>query len=483
MERLLQLFNLWHGSQPDDIQPLGANGSNRRYARLTANGNSCIGAINDDVRENEAFFAHAAHLTDSGINVPQVYAISPDRTAYLQQDLGDTTLYAHLFTRRRQGGGFDTQMMTLYRRVLADLRRIHLSAPTANFSVGYPSADFDRQAMLWDLNYYKYSFLKPAHISFDEARLEADFEAFISLLLQADCSCFMYRDFQSRNIMLIEQDDGLVPYYIDFQGARRGAAQYDVASLLYSAKSDIPEPIRLDLLRHYASLTPDPSLFLAHFWPYVYLRIMQAFGAYGFRGLCEHKDYFIKSIPLATNNLRRLVEQHPLPIHLPELQSVWAQTVERFAVAQTEGRTPTSAIAPQMLVVDVTSFSYKKGLPDDPSGNGGGFVFDCRALPNPGRIDQYKPYTGLDASVISYLAQQPPVEEFLKHVQAIVSQSVEKYIERGFSHLSVAFGCTGGQHRSVYCAEQTAQWLAQTYNICVNVNHREQGVGRTIHAL
>ena len=336
-----------------------------------------------------------------------------------------------------------------------------------DFSVAYPRSDFDRQSILWDLNYFKYHFLKLTHTSFDEQLLEDDFTILSDFLLQADGRYFLYRDFQSRNIMI--KDDKL--YYIDYQGGRRGAAQYDVASLLYSAKSDLPEAIRLELLNHYLDVRglkgEERQRWLGHFWGYVLVRILQALGAYGYRGLFERKDYFLQSIPLALNNLRHLLQNHPLPIPLPEINRIC-----RDAAAPENLSTPN--FQHSTLTVTVLSFSFKKGLPDDPSGNGGGFIFDCRALPNPGRYPEYKAYTGKDRPVIEFLKKEPAVDLFLDHVKSIVGQSVEKYQERNFSNLQVSFGCTGGQHRSVYCAERLAAWLSQTYTCNVDLRHREQ---------
>ena len=259
--------------------------------------------------------------------------------------------------------------------------------------------------------------------------------------------------------------DGL--FYIDYQGGRRGAAQYDVASILYSAKSDLPEAVRQELLRHYLSVSHVPD-FMQYFWGYVLVRIMQAMGAYGYRGYYERKPYFLQSIPLAINNLRNIVENHPLPIHLPELERVWKRIADKQSIV-----VPKADSAGE-LTVTVSSFSYKKGLPDDPSGNGGGFIFDCRALPNPGRYPEYNTYTGKDRPVVEFLQREPAVDQFLSHAEGLVAQSVEKYMERNFTNLSVAFGCTGGQHRSVYCAEQLAQWLTRQYSCRVVVKHREQ---------
>ena len=511
MEQLKALFHKWAGEPCTQCLALGANGSSRRYFRMVGDTRRCIGAIASDVRENEAFFAYSRHLHARGIRVPELYAVHDDRRRYLQQDLGDLSLYGLLYEKKQKGGGFDAEMLALYRQALADLHDIQVAGRDMDFSVAYPRPAFDSRSILWDLNYFKYNYLKLQHIPFDEDRLEDDFQHFVGRLLSADTNYFLYRDFNPRNIMVVDnsklkienslthnnnsQFSILLPasqalstaekksnpaknsqlFYIDYQGGRRGAAQYDVASLLFSAKSDLPQALRNELLQHYVSLHGDAH-FMDHFWHYVLLRILQTLGAYGYRGLFERKPYFIESIPLAHNNLRRLVEDHPdLLADLPELQSI----VHRLGAMTPNSNPQPPTSNPQtddsQLTVSVMSFSFKQGLPDDPSGNGGGHIFDCRALPNPGRYPEYKAYTGKDAPVIEFLRDKQPVAIFLDHALAIVSQSVDKYLERHFSHLSVSFGCTGGQHRSVYCAEQLAAALRSRYpDVNVLLHHREQ---------
>lgn len=505
MEQLKALFRQWAGEPCTQCLALGANGSSRRYYRLVGDTHRCIGAIASDVRENEAFFAYSRHLLARGIRVPELYAVADDRIHYLQQDLGDQTLYGLLYEKKQKGGGFDAQMLALYRQALADLHDIQVAGRDMDFSIAYPRPAFDTRSILWDLNYFKYNYLKLQHIPFDENRLEDDFQHLADTLLSADTNYFLYRDFNPRNIMVAESEkceainekhdtrsekctlntshlslhtSHFTPpalYYIDYQGGRRGAAQYDVASLLFSAKSDLPQAIRNDLLQHYVALHGDPH-FMDHFWHYVLLRILQTLGAYGYRGLFERKPYFIESIPLAHNNLRHLVEDHPdLLADLPELQSIVHRLGAMTPTANPQPPTSNPQTNDTPLTVTVMSFSFKQGLPDDPSGNGGGHIFDCRALPNPGRYPEYKAYTGKDAPVIEFLRDKQPVAIFLDHALGIVSQSVDKYLERHFTHLSVSFGCTGGQHRSVYCAEQLAKTLRNRYpDVNVLLHHREQ---------
>lgn len=477
-DRLVQLFAGWAGEPCAEVLALsGESASSRRYFRLRGATRCCVGTVATDLRENEAFFSFGSHLHSKGLPVPEIYAVDADRRHYLQEDLGDTSLYTILLDKRRAGRGFDADMHALYSRALADLDAIQKGGRDADFAVGFPRPAFDRRAILWDLNYFKYHFLKLADIPFDEDRLQDDFERFTDSLLEADCTYFMYRDFNPRNIMVTEQAGEPQLRYIDFQGGRRGAAQYDVASLLYSAKSDLPEAVRTDLLKGYVAMHGDPR-FMERFWHYVLVRILQTLGAYGFRGLYQRKPYFVQSIPLGLGNLRRLAEDHREVLEpYAELTAV-VEAMSALAPARwgATGSGPADeAVGSATLTVTVQSFSYKRGLPEDPTGNGGGHIFDCRALPNPGRYEQYRAYTGKDRPVIEFLEREPAVDTFLDHACAIVGQSVDKYLERRFTHLSVAFGCTGGQHRSVYCAERMAQWLRAQYpQVTVDVVHRER---------
>lgn len=477
-DRLVQLFAGWAGEPCAEVLALsGESASSRRYFRLRGATRCCVGTVATDLRENEAFFSFGSHLHSKGLPVPEIYAVDADRRHYLQEDLGDRSLYTILLDKRRAGRGFDADMHALYSRALADLDAIQKGGRDADFAVGFPRPAFDRRAILWDLNYFKYHFLKLADIPFDEDRLQDDFERFTDSLLEADCTYFMYRDFNPRNIMVTEQAGEPQLRYIDFQGGRRGAAQYDVASLLYSAKSDLPEAVRTDLLKGYVAMHGDPR-FMERFWHYVLVRILQTLGAYGFRGLYQRKPYFMQSIPLGLGNLRRLAEDHREVLEpYAELTAV-VEAMSALAPARwgATGSGPADeAVGSATLTVTVQSFSYKRGLPEDPTGNGGGHIFDCRALPNPGRYEQYRAYTGKDRPVIEFLEREPAVDTFLDHARAIVGQSVDKYLERRFTHLSVAFGCTGGQHRSVYCAERMAQWLRAQYpQVTVDVVHRER---------
>ncbi len=400
--------------------------------------------------------------------VPEVYAVSSDTKKYLLEDLGDVTLFDFL-SQTREANAFPETLISAYENVLRELPKMQvLAGKDLDYSVCYPRPAFDKQSMMWDLNYFKYYFLKLAQVPFDEQALEDDFQAFSDYLLSAASDFFLYRDFQSRNVML---KNGQV-YFIDYQGGRRGALQYDLASLLYDGKADIPQDVRVRLFHFYFEelkkyLPVDENEFTAYFRGFVLIRIMQAMGAYGFRGFYEKKEHFLKSIPFALKNLEFLLADLKLPVQLPELVKVLGQLVHS-PVLREIGQEKKN------LTVRITSFSYKKGIPEDPSGNGGGFVFDCRALNNPGRYPEYQNLTGKDTEVIRFIENSGDTEVFLNAAKTLVSQSVKTYIERGFTHLTVSFGCTGGQHRSVYSAEKMAVFLRNNFPVNVVVFHREQ---------
>jgi hypothetical protein len=349
-----------------------------------------------------------------------------------------------------------------------------------NYNVCYPRASFDRQSIAWDLNYFKYYFLRLAGISFNEQSLEDDFEHLTTFSLSADHDYFMYRDFQSRNVML---RDGQ-PFFLDYQGGRKGALQYDVASLLYDAKADLPPQLRQQLLDHYLDrlaefIELDREVFMHHYYAYVYIRLMQALGAYGFRGFYERKSHFLQSVPYALKNLRWLLHNVSLPVALPTLMDAFkgmlaSEKLESIGLSTETGKLSQAAVATENLVVRIFSFSFHRdGAPKDPSGNGGGFVFDGRSLPNPGREERFKALTGKDVPVIEYLEQQPRVRQFFSSVKSLIDDSISEYQRRGFKNLMVSFGCTGGQHRSVYLAEQLAKHLRERSGLEVVVHHRE----------
>jgi aminoglycoside/choline kinase family phosphotransferase len=465
---IIQLFENHFNEKADSVEMLPGSGSYREYCRLINANRTVVGAFNSDIKENTAFLSFTSHFIKNGIPVPKVYAVSSDLKKYLLEDLGDTTLFDFLSSTREKEG-FSENIISEYKKVLKELPKIQIVAgKNLDYSVCYPRAAFDKTSMMWDLNYFKYYFLKLAKIQFDEQALEDDFQLFTDYLLSADSDYFLYRDFQSRNVML--KDDKV--YFIDYQGGRRGALQYDLASLLYDGKADIPESIRQQLFDLYVAelkkyIPVNDADFAAYFKGFVLIRIMQAMGAYGFRGFYEKKEHFLKSIPYALKNLEFLLKSVKLPIELPELFSVLNQLIHSEVLKEI-GQTKSN------LTITITSFSYKNGYPADPSGNGGGHVFDCRAINNPGRYPEYKTLTGKDLEVQEFLEQKSEIGIFLNAAKLIVDQSVKTYLERKFSHLSVSFGCTGGQHRSVYSAEKIAEHLKNNFPVNVVLNHREQ---------
>ena len=470
MELLKRLFERHFNSPVERVQRLQGelSGSGRRIIRLSSEKISAIGILYDVREENVAFLEFSRHFRRHGLPVPEIYAEDLSHGAYLEEDLGNTTLFEFL-SDHRDGASIAPEATAAYRKVVAVLPRFQVEAGRdLNYKVCYPRASFDRQSIAWDLNYFKYYFLRLAGIPFNEQALEHDFGRLTKLLLSASRDYFLYRDFQSRNIML---RDGQ-PFFLDYQGGRKGALQYDIASLLYDAKADLPPDLRQQLLDHYLDslagfLDLDRTVFMQYYYAYVYVRIMQALGAYGFRGFYERKEHFLQSVPYALINLRWLLHNVELPIALPALMEAFKSMV---ASDKLQGLTS----EPEKLTVRVFSFSFHRGLPQDETGNGGGFVFDGRSLPNPGREESFKTLTGKDAEVIDYLNRQESVHQFLASVMWLVDASVSTYQRRGFKHLMVSFGCTGGQHRSVYLAEQLAKHLRDKDGVEVVVRHREQ---------
>ena len=466
---LQRLFDRHFHSPVEQTLPLQGQlgGSGRRIIRLTGGKARAIGILHDVREENAAFLEFSRHFRRYGLPVPEIYGEDLQHGAYLEQDLGNTTLFEFL-SANRSGDSIAPLAIEAYRKVVSILPSFQVEAGRdLNYKVCYPRGSFDRQSIAWDLNYFKYYFLRLAGIPFNEQALEDDFSRLTKFLLSAPHDYFLYRDFQSRNIMLVEGS----PFFVDYQGGRKGALQYDIASLLYDAKADLPPELRQNLLDHYLDqlggyLTLDRSLFMQHYYAYVYVRIMQALGAYGFRGFYERKAHFLQSVPFALKNVRWLLHNITLPIALPTL-------LEAFHSMLRSEKLQNLASDAENLTVRIFSFSFHRGWPKDESGNGGGFVFDGRSLPNPGREERFKALTGRDAPVIDYLNQQESVHQFLAGVFSLVEASVAEYQRRGFKHLMVSFGCTGGQHRSVYLAEQLAKRLRSRASLEVVVRHRE----------
>jgi aminoglycoside/choline kinase family phosphotransferase len=469
MDVLKNLFEQHFHAPVEQVQPLQGQlgGSGRKIIRLSAGKISAVGILYDVRGENAAFLEFSRHFRKHGLPVPEIYAQDLDQGAYLEEDLGDTSLFEFLSTHRA-GDRIDLSVVEAYKKVIATLPRFQIEAGSdLNYKVCYPRGSFDRQSIAWDLNYFKYYFLRLAGIPFSEQALEDDFSRLTKFLLGAGRDYFLYRDFQSRNIMLRQGR----PFFLDYQGGRKGALQYDVASLLYDAKADLPPELRQQLLDHYLDTLAGfvdlkRDAFMHHYYAYVYIRIMQALGAYGFRGFYERKVHFLQSVPYALKNLRWLLHNVTLPIALPTLSGAFHSML---ASEKLQGL----ASDADNLVVRIFSFSFHRGLPKDESGNGGGFIFDGRSLPNPGREERFKMLTGRDAPVIDYLNQQESVHQFLASVMSLVDASVSNYQRRGFKNLMVSFGCTGGQHRSVYLAEQVAKRLQERNGVEVVLRHRE----------
>jgi len=456
-DAIIALYNQTMGHPPEVVTRLVPDGSQRQYYRLTAPGaRSVVAAHGPDAEENRAFLAYSRALRSAGLPVPEIYAADESLGIWLGEDLGDTTLFAALSAARAADTAeFPAAILPVYERVVAELPRFQfLGAKAVDFSYAYPRAAFDEQSMHWDLNYFKYHFLKLAHVPFNEQRLENDFDKLVGFLLSTDTDYFLYRDFQSRNIMVRDGE----PWFLDYQGGRRGAAQYDLASLLYDAKADLPESVRAHLLARYLDAFEAQGgkrdRFLAQYPGYILIRIMQAMGAYGYRGFYERKPRFLESVPYAARNVARLLDAG-LPVALPELEAVFRRIVEAWATR--EG--PLSS--PPGLHVHVCSFSYRDGMPAGDPEHGGGFVFDCRSLSNPGRRPELSVRIGTEPEIVKFLEAMPETETFWRHVLPLIESHIENFLERNFSAFHVAFGCTGGQHRSVYFAERLARHLRE----------------------
>ncbi len=467
MEVLERLFGQHFKKPVEQVKPLQGQlgGSGRAIVRLSGGGKTAIGVVYPVREENIAFIEFSRHFRRHGLPVPEIYAEDLNENAYIEEDFGDTTLFEFL-SQNRSSEAVAPEVIEAYRRVVAMLPRFQVEAGRdLNYKVCYPRASFDRQSIAWDLNYFKYYFLRLSGVPFNEQALENDFGRLTRLLLAVDHDYFLYRDFQSRNVMLRAGQ----PHFLDYQGGRKGALQYDIASLLYDGKADLPPELRQQLLDYYLDclggfIKLDRAAFMEHYYAYVYVRIMQALGAYGFRGFYERKAHFLQSVPYALKNLRWLAHNVKLPVVLPAL-------MEAFQAMLASEKLQALAPSGSPLSVHIFSFSFHREMPADASGNGGGFVFDARALPNPGREERFKQLTGKDAPVIEYLNQQESVHQFLAHAQALVDASVTTYQTRGFKNLMVSFGCTGGQHRSVFMAEQLARHLRSREGVDVVLRH------------
>lgn len=469
-----QLYKTYYGVAPESITPLTGSASNRRYFRLSSASGTCIGAVGTDRLENEAFIAISRHFRSKGISVPEVFAVSEDGMSYIQEDLGAEVLFDRLQKARKSGEGLD-EVEDLLCRTMAELPKIQFEGGHGlDFSICYPQPSFDRRMVMFDLNYFKYCFLKATGLEFNEVKLQDDFERFADDLLEDDMDTFMYRDFNARNVMIC---DGR-PCFIDFQGGRRGPIYYDVASFVWQARAAYPDCLKERMVKSYLEglseyMTISRELFDRRLRLFILFRLLQVLGAYGFRGWTEHKANFVTSIPAAIDSLKVLVsngfESYPYLV----------ETLRKMT-----GLSRFTSISPEdgKLEVKVYSFSFKRGVPYDPSGNGGGYVFDCRSIHNPGRYEPYKKLTGRDEPVIRFLEDDGEITGFLEHVYGVVDPHVETYMRRGFTSLMVSFGCTGGQHRSVYCAEHLAHHLASIFpDVRIRLIHREQGIEEMVN--
>lgn len=466
---LIKLYESFVGTTPISIDELPSSGSNRRYFRLKGDKRTLIGVIGTNPQENDAFLSFDEHFADAGLPVPRVLIVSDDRMSYLQDDLGDTLLFNAIEKGRltRVFSPEERELLVKTIRLLPDFQ--FKGAQGLDFDKCYPASSFDRRSIMWDLNYFKYCFLKATGLEFDEDKLEDDFNRLADALMASfDDESFMYRDFQSRNVMIKDGE----PWFIDFQGGRRGPCYYDVASFLWQAKANFTDNFRNELIAEYIDSVQKykpikAEEFIRILRHFVLFRVMQVLGAYGFRGYFEKKPHFMQSVPFAIANLRSLIEEQPFAEY-PYLNEMLMRLVNLKQFTSDDQK--------RLLTVRVMSFAYKKGIPNDPTGNGGGYVFDCRAVNNPGKYERYKPFTGLDRQVIEFLEDDGEILTFLEHCYALVDATVSRYIERGFTNLMVSFGCTGGQHRSVYSAQHMAEHLNKKFNVKVELIHREQNI-------
>ncbi len=457
LEAIENLARQYCPEPPDRIELLPQSGSDRRYFRIYSGNNTIIGTYNLNIRENETFIYFSRHFHAQQLPVPEILAVHEEGTAYLQTDLGQESLL-----NRLEQHGYTDYVKGLFAESLTQLARLQVIGHEGlDYNQCITAKEFGKQAILSDLLYFKYYFLDALQQPYDKQAMLDDFDALATYLTHTEYKFFMFRDFQSRNIIM----QGDKPYFIDYQGGMRGAPQYDAASMIWQARADLPDDWKQDLLNHYMDSLEEV---LGHpIDPLI--RLLQVLGAYGFRGLFERKAQFLSSIPQALSNLKWFITHRPLGIHVPEFKRmlnvvVGDDIIARFSPPRANDSTP--------LVVQVNSFSFKQnGYPEDDSENGGGFVFDMRGILNPGRIEEYKKLTGKDKEVSDFLEQKTRMPEFLNSVFDLVDISVEDYLKRGFSKLMVNFGCTGGQHRSVYAAEQTARHLRNKYKVKTVVTH------------
>ncbi len=515
MKKLIELYKDWAGEEPANIEKLAGQGSNREYYRITnSNGATFIGVVGTSRDEDHAFVYLANHFNQRQLPVPKVLKVSEDELRYIQTDLGHVSLFDAIRGGRDAGGRYNQKEKDLLFKTIRQLPNLQIrGARELDWANCYPQPEFDTDSVLFDLNYFKYCFLKPTELDFHELKLEASFRLFAKDLTSEQMDSFLYRDFQARNIMLDNEGN---PYFIDFQGGRKGPFYYDLASFLWQASAHYSFKLRRELImEYYNSLknyteVPSTRHFARRLSAFVLFRTLQVLGAYGFRGYFERKKHFIDSIPPAIQNLRDILdlmdkhkEDFPYTYMLDMLRRLTEMPqfiqIDEPAKSRADGYKTTDSNVYQAnpldgpatfskydgkgpLVVHVYSFSFRKGIPEDPSGNGGGYVFDCRSTHNPGRYEPYKKLTGLDEPVIRFLEDDGEILDFLDSVYKLADHHVARYIQRGFTSLMFCFGCTGGQHRSVYSAQHLAEHIHEKFGVEVEITHREQNIHSVLPA-
>jgi aminoglycoside/choline kinase family phosphotransferase len=463
------LFGSFCNDKIERLEKIPQSGGDRTYYRIHTNLNtSYIATVSINVKENDAFIAFSKHFVDAGANVPKVLAVNDNREIYIQEDAGTLSLLDVL-----EAEGPSDKVFELYQKSLHALAFLQIKGDNNfDYSQCITSKEFGHQAIMSDLLYFKYYFLDTLKMPYDKEQLLMDFDKLAHILSDGEHKFFMFRDFQSRNIMVKENQ----VCFIDYQGGMKGAMQYDAASLLWQAKSNLSDDWKKKLFGYYMECVEknlgqpiDKNHFEKQYYGYVLIRLLQVLGAYGFRGLFERKAHFLSSIPLALRNLSNFMENKSTAIVPAFFTSLLMKITDKKVIQKFE---TIKATTETPLVVKINSFSYlQNGYPKDESKNGGGFVFDCRGILNPGRIDEYKKQSGQDKPVKDYLEQQTLMPTFLNSVYDIVDIAVENYLERGFESLEVNFGCTGGQHRSVFAAESLHRHLKNKFGVKTVLQH------------
>jgi aminoglycoside/choline kinase family phosphotransferase len=467
LNHIKNLYLTIHAKPWDQINKIPQSGGDRMYFRILQGEQSWIATYNLNIKENETFIYFAEHFSSKQLPVPKVLAINEDKSIYIQADLGNVSLLEVL-----EKEGKTDHVFSLFQKSLKALAKLQVQGGEGlDYTKCLTSKEFGKHSILTDLLYYKYYFLDTLQYPYDKQALIDEFELLSDKLASKELNHFLFRDFQSRNI-IVNNDE---VYFIDFQGGMQGGLSYDVASLLWQAKAELSNEWKEKLVDYYISevqqLLPTPMdevKFKEQYNGFVLLRLLQVLGAYGFRGLFERKAHFLTSIPLGLKNLKNFLSVSPISAETPVFAGILNWMVSDTVVARF---TPPVATDATPLLITINSFSYKKGLPNDETDNGGGFIFDMRGILNPGRFDEYKKLSGQDKPVQDFLEQRTKMNTFLNSVWDLIDITVENYLERGFESLQINFGCTGGQHRSVFAAEQTARHLKNKYKVKVVLEH------------